>query len=364
MRESFRTSARELVSVIIPVLNEESNIQPLYHALQPVMERLSGRYDFEILYVDDHSTDRTFEKVLALARADPRVRGLRLSKSFGHQKTILTGYRHARGRVAIQMDGDLQDPPALIPEFLSLWEMGYEVVYGIRQKRKENPLLQMTRMAFYRMLRLLSDDDLPLDSGDFRLVGPRILDELRQFEDCAPYLRGAIANMGFRQVGIPYDRPARLHGESKIHLWKMLDFAADAIVSHSLVPLRLATYAGLLMTTAAFLAALAAPLLPRLVAAPWSGPGGIIPILQIFGLGLNALFLGILGEYVGRIYHQVRRLPLTIIEEETPAASCPVRVPMMPKFPPRSHPWQREASKSTCGIGLKKYNKPFYSLKP
>jgi len=171
-----------------------------------VMAQVADRYDFELLFTDNHSSDNTFGVLERLARRDPRVRALRFSRNFGFQRSILTGYLSARGDAAVEIDCDLQDPPSLILEFLRQWESGYRVVYGIRTGRKEGWGMNATRRLFYRLIDSLSEDELPLDAGDFRLVDRCVLEELRKIEDSQPYLRGTIAALGFDQIGIPYHR--------------------------------------------------------------------------------------------------------------------------------------------------------------
>jgi len=313
---------RKLITILVPVFNEEQNIEPLYAALLPVMEQLSASYDFEVLFTDNHSTDATFSKIERLAGMDPRIRALRFSRNFGFQRSILTGYKHAHGDAAVQIDCDLQDPPALIVEFVRKWESGYFVVYGVRSSRKEGWLMNNTRKAFYRLIDSLSEDELPLDAGDFRLLDRRVLDELRRFDDHQPYVRGTIAALGFSQIGIPYDRAERQRGESKFSFRELMGLALDGILNHSVVPLRIATYLGLAVSILTLLG-IAAYTAGRL----WFGtnwPPGFasLAVLILASLSLNALFLGIIGEYLGRIYKQVKRRPLTIIEREVNAASA------------------------------------------
>lgn len=305
-----------LISICVPVYNEEENIEPLYGALVPVMAQVSDRYDFELLFTDNHSSDRTFEVLERLARRDSRVRVMRFSRNFGFQRSILTAYISARGAAAVEIDCDLQDPPALILEFIHKWESGYRVVYGVRSARKESWWMNLTRGVFYRLIDSLSEDELPLDAGDFRLVDRCVLEELRKFEDYQPYLRGTIAALGFDQIGIPYDRAERQHGESKFSFRELMGLALDGILNHSVVPLRIATYLGLAISGST-LVAIFGYLIGRVVLGKNWPPGFASIVVLILGsLSLNALFLGIIGEYLGRIYRQVKRRPLTIIERE------------------------------------------------
>lgn len=306
----------KLLTILIPVYNEAGNVENAYARVMAALEPLSDRYDFEILFTDNHSTDGTFENLERLATRDPRVRVLRFSRNFGFQRSILTGYRHARGDAAIQLDCDLQDPPELIEEFVSRWEKGHKVVYGVRKKRREGRLISTTRRVFYWLIDRLSEYDLPRDAGDFRLVDRRILDELQTLDDNQPYLRGSIAGMGFEQSGVEYDRDARRWGESKFSLSQLMGLAMDGILNHSVLPLRIATFAGLFFSLLSVFG-----MIFYLLAKIFFGhtlPAGFttITILVLLTMGLNALFLGIIGEYLGRIYKQVKKGPITIIEAE------------------------------------------------
>ena len=310
------TERKRLISICVPVFNEESNIEPLYSALLPIMDQLSERYEFELLFTDNHSTDRTFEALEQLAQRDVRVRAIRFSRNFGFQRSIATSYANASGDAAIQIDCDLQDPPALILDFVRKWEEGYKVVYGVRNMRKEGWGMNVVRKTFYRIIDWLSEDELPLDAGDFRLVDRCILDELQKFEDNQPYLRGAIAALGFDQIGIPYNRAERLRGESKFSFGELIGLALDGILNHSVVPLRIATYLGLTISVITFLGLVGYGIGRLFLGKDWP-PGFATTIILILGsLSLNALFLGIIGEYLGRIYRQVKRRPLTIVERE------------------------------------------------
>jgi len=307
---------KRLISICVPVFNEESNIEPLYSALLPIMDQLSERYEFELLFTDNHSTDRTFEALERLAQRDARVRAIRFSRNFGFQRSIATSYANARGDAAIQIDCDLQDPPALILEFVRKWEEGYKVVYGVRSLRKESWWMNIVRKTFYRIIDWLSEDELPLDAGDFRLLDRCILDELQKFEDNQPYLRGAIAALGFDQIGIPYNRAERQRGKSKFSFGELIGLALDGILNHSVVPLRIATYLGLTISGITFLGLIGYAIGRLFLGKTWPPGFATIIILILGSLSLNALFLGIIGEYLARIYRQVKRRPLTIVERE------------------------------------------------
>ncbi len=305
---------RKMLTILVPVYNEALNIDPLFEALGPVLAQLEQTHDVELLFTDNHSEDDTFARLQERGRSDPRVRVLRFSRNFGFQRSILCGYLNARGDAAIQIDCDLQDPPALIVQFVQRWMQGAKVVYGVRRSRKEGWLITWLRRVFYRLIDRLSDTRLPLDAGDFRLVDRCVIDELGRMEDYHPYLRGAIAAMGFEQVGIAYDRSERQHGESKFPLSKLVALAIDGILNHSVVPLRLATYTGLVVSVATLVMLVATVVGRLLYGGAWPAGFATLTVLILLSLSLNALFLGVIGEYLGRIYQQVKRRSLTIVE--------------------------------------------------
>ena len=305
----------KLVSIVVPVLNEAENIPIFYKSIYPILESQKDKYLFEIIFTDNHSSDNTYDQVLALTKSDNRISVIRFSKNFGYQKSILTGYLYAKGDAVIQIDCDLQDPPLLILSFLEYWEKGFSVVYGIRIQRQENILINIIRKIFYRLINLLSEEDIPLDAGDFRLVDRKIIDLLRNLNDSRPYLRGTIANFGFDQVGIPYSRESRIFGKSNFRFMDLVNLGLDGILNHSVVPLRLASFFCLAVTFFTILLIIFYIVGKILFGLTWPAGFTTIIVAVLFGLSINALFLGILGEYVGRIYLQVKRGPMTIIEK-------------------------------------------------
>jgi len=303
------------ISIVIPVYNEEKNVPTAYAAIKSVLEGLSDAYDFEIVFTDNHSTDRSFALLRDIALKDSKVKVARFSRNFGYQKSIYTGYSLSTGDIVIQLDCDLQDPPALIPEFLRKWQEGYLVVFGVRKTRSEGPIITAARKVFYRLINFLSEDELPHDAGDFRLVDRRVVDELKRIYDSSPYLRGTIASLGFNQVGIPYDRLERTQGDSKFNFSSLFSLALDGIVNHSVVPLRLASYTGIFTFIAALVLMLGYTAGKILLGKHWPAGFTTTTTLILLSLSLNALFMGIIGEYLGRIFLQVKRRPITIIEE-------------------------------------------------
>ena len=307
---------KKLVSLVIPVLNEEKNIEPLYEAAAQIINKYRDQYDFEFVFTDNHSSDGTFAELRSLCERDCMVRAIRFSRNFGYQKSILTGYLKARGDALIQLDCDLQDPPELIPEFLRHWEEGYAVVYGVRRRRQENMLLHVARKLFYRLVNYLSDDELPVDVGDFRLIDRKVVDVLRKTDDTQPYLRGTIAAMGFRQKGISYDRQDRKRGASNFRFKDLVTLAMDGVMNHSVVPLRLATFFGMGMSLLTIIAIIGYSTGRILFDLNWPPGFTTLAVLSLAGISINALFLGVIGEYLARMYQQVKKRPLVIIETE------------------------------------------------
>jgi polyisoprenyl-phosphate glycosyltransferase len=307
---------KPLVSLVVPVFNEEENVIPFYADVRRVIDPLADQFEFEFVFTDNHSTDKTPDLLRDLARKDPRIHAYRLSRNFGYQRSILTAYLKCRGDAAIQLDCDLQDPTDLIVEFLKYWRDGYDVVYGTRVSRLESWKWSLARKVFYRLVHFLSEDPIPNDAGDFRLVSRRVIEELRRIDDTRPYLRGTIATLGFNQIGIDYDRGARLRGSTKFSIYDNVMLALDGIVNQSVVPLRVATYVGV---TVSFLTLIA--ILGYLIAyftVGFRAPAGFttITVLILGSLSINAMLLGVLGEYLGRMYLQMKNKSLSIIERE------------------------------------------------
>jgi glycosyltransferase involved in cell wall biosynthesis len=314
---------RSLVSIVVPVYNEEATVDAFYDAVTRVAGKIQDAYEFEFVFTDNHSEDRTFLLLKQLAAKDPRVRIFRFSRNFGFQRSILTGYMRSRGAVAIQLDCDLQDPPELIPDFLQHWREGAEVVYGVRTHRKEGWALNVGRALFYRLIDRLSEHKIPLDAGDFRLVSRRVIDILTGLDDASPYLRGTIASLGFKQVGVEYSRNARVQGESKFPFSKLVSLAMDGILNHSTVPLRLSTYFGFAVSMLTFLGIVVYVALKLVTHAAWPAGFATLVALVLAGISVNAMLLGIIGEYLGRMYRQMKNGPLTIIEATVDAYATP-----------------------------------------
>jgi glycosyltransferase involved in cell wall biosynthesis len=316
----MRGASPTKVSVLIPAYNEEANIERAYQAIVAVFRTLPG-YKYEIIVTDNHSTDRTFPILQELAAKDSKLRVIRFARNYGYQRSLLVAYKAATGACSVQIDCDLQDPPELIPRMLELWRQGHQIVYGIRRSLADGWFVGWLRRSFYSVIRMMSEDDLPLNAGEFRLVDARILTELRNVEDTSPYLRGLISSMGFSQVGFEYDRGARIAGESKFPLRAMLALAVDGVLNHSLVPLRIASLVSLAVGTITFITIFVYLLGKLFFGQDWPAGFATTTVLLLMAIMLNAMFLGIIGEYLGRIFMQSKRRPVPIIEATLNGAS-------------------------------------------
>jgi glycosyltransferase involved in cell wall biosynthesis len=306
-------STRKLITISIPVYNEQGNIAHLLARLDKLAAN-NPTYDFEFLFTDNASEDTTYALLKDAALNDRRIRVLRMSRNFGFQRSILTNFMNARGDAAVQVDADLQDPPELITEFLKYWERGYQVVYGIRRKREESRLLAWSRKLYYRLIDHLSDVPVPHDAGDFRLIDRKIINHLGDIRERSPYLRGYIAGLGYRQIGVSYDRTARQAGVSKFRLPALIRLGIDGICSQSTKPLNYVLTLGFGICILTVLVTLF--YLMRYLFGGSDLPAGFttLTLLMLFSIGLNALFIGLIGEYVGRIYDTTRQHSMAIIE--------------------------------------------------
>ena len=302
------------LTVVIPAYNEQDNVEPMYERLVAALEDVVD--GLEILFVDDGSADATWERVEALAGRDPRVRGVRFARNFGHQAAVTAGVDAARGRAVVIIDADLQDPPEVIPELVARWREGYEVVYAQRERREgETAFKKATAAAFYRLLRSITNVEIPVDTGDFRLMGPAALAAFRALPERNRFIRGLVSWVGFPQVAVRYRRHARHAGETKYPLKKMVRFAIDGITSFSFLPLRLATWTGFLVSALAFLYIVVVIVL-KFLGINWPGYTSLMAAILFLG-GVQLIMIGILGEYLGRVFDEVKRRPLYLVREST-----------------------------------------------
>jgi glycosyltransferase involved in cell wall biosynthesis len=307
-------SSKPLISICIPVLNEDGNIRALYNRLHDVTSQISSKYQFEFIFSDNNSSDETWSLITELSKSDKRVKAIRFTKNIGFQESILANLNQARGVAMIQIDADLQDPPELIVEFISSWEEGFKVVYGVRITREESKTLNWFRKIGYKIVAFLSETPIPSDVGDFRLIDAEVVRLLLTTQTPKPYLRGMISSFSLPSHGINYSRNARRSNVSKFPVRKIMGLGLDGIFNHSTWPLRFATYSGIsILVISLFLSIYyigmrlySNNLLPGLAS---------IHILVVFGIGMNALFLGIIGDYLSRIYLILKKEPRYIIRE-------------------------------------------------
>ena len=310
-----RVERPPILSVVVPLFDERESLAELHRRTVAVLNRLADH--FEILLVDDGSRDDTAARIDALAGSDSRVRPIHLSRNFGHQAAISAGIDHARGDAVIVLDGDLQDPPEVIPRLVELWRAGHDVVYAVRSDRKEGPLKRAGYWAFYRLMRALSDIEIPLDSGDFCLMDRRVVEVLRHLPERLRFLRGLRSFAGFRQVGLRYERAARADGQSKYSTQALVRLAIDGLVSFSSYPLRLVTYLGI--ASAGLAMALTAWVVVDAIASGASPRGWASTIIVVLFMGATQLVsLGIIGEYVRRIFLETKGRPTYIVAREGP----------------------------------------------
>lgn len=306
----------KVISLIIPMYFEEEVTVECYKRLTRVMSKIQG-YDYELIFVDDGSTDKTLEILEQIANIDNKVKVISFSRNFGHQAAVSCGIDYAKGEALVIIDADLQDPPELIPNMIELWEQGYEVVYGKRRKRKGETRFKLTTAKmFYRILDNLSEVHIPKDTGDFRLIDKKVADVLRNMSEHNRFLRGLVAWSGFKQIPLDYVRDERFAGETKYPLKKMLRFAVDGIVSFSSKPLKLIIGLGIFSVIIAFfimIYALTSFIFSNINTAP--GWTSIIITITFLG-GVQLISIGMLGEYIARIYDESKNRPLYIVSKK------------------------------------------------
>lgn len=309
-----------MISIVIPIFNEEENLQNLYNRLTTAAP--SWGEDYEIVLVDDGSRDSSLTMMRVMAEKDARVRVVKLSRNFGHQPAISAGIQTAKGDAIVIMDGDLQDPPEELHRFLAKWREGYEVVYAVRTKRKEGFFKKIAYATFYRILAWISDIEIPLDSGDFCVMDRKVVNVLvHEMPEQLRFVRGMRAFAGFKQIGVTYERAERAAGEVKYTFKKLVQLALDGLFGFSNFPLRLATYMGFLIAIPSFFIGIFF-VLHRLIGfkvfghAPEETPGTASLAVGMYFLGgVTLIILGILGEYIGRIYIEVKKRPFFVIDE-------------------------------------------------
>lgn len=301
------------LSIIIPIYNEEANINYLYQRLKPILQQMGVAY--ELIFVNDGSIDKSLVLIKALAGADPKLKYIDFSRNFGHQIAITAGLENSSGKAVVFIDADLQDPPELIPQLFSKWQEGYQVVYAKRRSRKgEGYMKRMTAKMFYRLLSRITTVYIPIDTGDFRIVDRKVINILKQMPEQHKFLRGQISWIGFNQTYIEYDRNERKAGKTNYTYKKMFSLAIDGITSFSNFPLRFATYTGFFVSAIAFFLIIYA-LYGRFILKS-NQPGWTSLMLSVLFIGgIQLLCIGIIGEYISRMSSNVRNRPLYVIKE-------------------------------------------------
>lgn len=306
-------SEEVMISIVVPVYNEELVVRETYKRLKNVMDSLKETY--EIIFVNDGSRDKTAVIVGEICSEDCNIKFIDFSRNFGHQVAITAGMDYAEGEAVVVIDADLQDPPEIIPDMMVKWREGFDVVYGKRLVRKGETLFKkLTAKLFYRFLKKMTDVDIPVDTGDFRLIDKKVCEALRSINEKNRYVRGIISWLGFKQTGVEYSRDKRFAGETKYPLKKMIKFAFDAVTTFSYKPLRLASYTGVLLSFFSFVylaVVLYEGLFTNKTVAGWASTLAA----SLFFNGIVLMMLGIIGEYIGRIYDEAKGRPLYVIRQ-------------------------------------------------
>jgi glycosyltransferase involved in cell wall biosynthesis len=308
---------RRTLTVVIAAYNEEAALPVMHARLMSVLADTD--VDASVLYVDDGSRDGTWELLQEIAARDPAVGALRLARNFGKELALTAGLDQVQTDAALVLDADGQDPPELIPAFVAKWREGYDVVYGTRSRRDgETWLKKFTAAGFYRVMRWLSQTDIPRDTGDFRLMSRPVLDALRHLRERQRFMKGLFTWVGYRQVSLPYDREPRVAGATKFNYWRLWNLALEGITSFSTVPLRLATYAGVFTALAAFVWGLWIIARTVLWGDPVQGWPSLMTVVLFLG-GVQLVALGIIGEYLGRLYLEAKQRPLYLVSQFRPS---------------------------------------------
>lgn len=303
----------EMVSVVAPAYNESANVDLFYTTMKNVLEDVTSNW--EIICVNDGSKDDTLEKLVALHKNDSRVKVINLSRNFGKEVALTAGLDHAKGDAIVPIDIDLQDPPELIPEMIRLWKEGNDVVYATRIKREgESFVKKFTASMFYRLIEKISHVKIPRDTGDYRLIDRKVLEELKQLRETHRFMKGLFSWVGYKQISLPYNRLPRNAGDTTFNYWKLWNFAIEGITSFSIAPLQIAMYLGILSSLFAFIYTIVIIGKTLIFGADVPGYPSMMVTILFFG-GVQLMSIGILGEYIGRIYNEVKQRPLYIVQE-------------------------------------------------
>lgn len=305
--------SKQLISYIFPIYNEEGNIELLVNTMNGLLKK-HPKYNYEIIFINDGSKDKSLDMLVTLSKKDKRITVIDFARNFGHQIAVTAGLDYAKGDAVIIMDSDMQDPPKVSFELIEKWEQGYDVVYAQRRSRKDTFFKKLTADMFYRTLQKLADIDIPRNTGDFRLVDRKVVNEMKRFKEHNRFLRGMVSYIGFKQIAVPFDRDERHAGETGYPLKKMLKFAADGIFSFSTYPLKFIRNVGFFVASLAFLGIIYAIFMkiffPEITIEGWT----FIVISVLFMGGIQLIMLGVLGSYIGRIYTETQNRPLYMIQ--------------------------------------------------
>lgn len=303
------------LSVIVSMYNEEDSLDIFFNKIQEVLKKLKN-YSYEIVCIDDGSTDKTYALLEEFAKRDKKIKVIKFSRNFGKEYGIMAGLKYCQGRAAIPMDVDLQDPPELIAEFVKKWEDGYDMVYGIRNDRHSDTFLKRwTAKLFYKIYNLMTRSPIPYNAGDYRLIDRKVINAILQLKECNVFMKGIFGWAGFRSIGVPYKRQKRYAGESKWNYWKLWNFALDGITASTTIPLRIWSYLGSFLSITGMLYALYIIVRTIIHGTDVPGYASLLVFILVLG-GLQMIILGILGEYIGRIFIEVKNRPLYIIEKK------------------------------------------------
>jgi len=321
----LNTDERQLISIVVPAFNEEAVLPQFHQTITQVLSELP--FDFEIVYINDGSSDNTLSIIKQLRESDKQVTLIDLSRNFGKEIALTAGLQKASGDAVIVIDADLQDPPELIPELIREWQNGYDVVYAQRTHRKGESLFKRTTAHFfYRIIQRISKIAIPEDTGDFRILSRRAVNALNTFNEQHRFMKGLFAWIGYRQKAVHYQRDPRHAGETKWNYWKLWNFAIDGITSFTIAPLKISTYLGLLTAAGAFAYGIYMLIDTLIHGNPVPGYPSLIVIVLILG-GVQLVAIGILGEYLGRIFNETKRRPLYFINEYLPSPEAGSRQP-------------------------------------
>lgn len=317
---------QKLISIIVPAYNEEEVLELFHDRISEVLQTLDA-YAWEIIFINDGSTDSTQTKIDALQKRDPRIASIVLSRNFGKEIAMTAGLDHAKGDAVVIIDADLQDPPELMTEFIREWNNGFDVVYGRRTHRDgESWAKKATAHYFYQVIGKLSKVQIPANTGDFRLMSRRAVDALLQLREHHRFMKGLFAWVGYPSIAVDYRRPPRAAGTTKFNYWKLWDFALEGITSFTILPLKLATYLGMLISFFSVLAGLSIVIKTLVWGDAVAGYPTLIVTILFFG-GVQLFFIGVIGEYLGRIYNETKVRPLYVVQDFSPSDSNKPQVP-------------------------------------